>query len=381
MFTLGLHLKKIREYERISLEKVAEYLEINSYLLKEIESGKRIPSKRLLLQLAGLFSINEIKLLESYQKQRIQLEMEGEIDVLRTASGIIGKTSRTSSTRHQNMLHELSELTQRDLIIKVHKPPYPLNQYVESITYYHGKHLHYNWERVVPDGMAQLLINLNHGQSKWVSTNKDNRMIFDTWVMGIQKQHLSYQLFPKERTIMVRFRIGALYAYTGISQSELSDKIIDGAVLFGEKLTHLRNEICEQEDPLKMFSLIDKFLLLELKKEDCHKQAVIDYMVANIKQPYASLIGKTGYSQKYLIQLFKEHVGITPKYLQRIIRFNEIMEKLQLADKDLDWMDVVHRHQYHDQAHFIKDFSHFIGMNPSSYMESGNTCSRFIRMR
>ncbi|MFC4870604.1 helix-turn-helix domain-containing protein [Negadavirga shengliensis] len=382
MFKLGLYLRKIREHRRLSLEKVAEYLEIRSSLLMDIESGKQIPSKRLLLQWGGLFSMDEIELLQNYQKQRIQHELNGKTDGLRATTGITVNAPQAFPTRHQNMIHELTELTERDLVIKVHKPLYPLNQYIESITYYHGRRPDYSWERVIPDGMTQLLIHLNDGQSRWVSRNEADRTVCGgTSVMGMQNQYLSHQVSPNERTIMVRFRIGALYAFTGISQSELSDKITDGAALFGKKIAHLREKIGEHEDPQEIFSLIDRFLLLELKKQDFQKNAVIDYMIANINQPYAFLIKKTGYSQKHLIQLFKKHVGTTPKYLQRIMRFAGIMEKLQLADKNPDWMDVVYRHQYHDQAHFIKDFSHFMGMSPGRYMESGNTCSRFIRMR
>ena len=57
--------------------------------------------------------------------------------------------------------------------------------------------------------------------------------------------------------------------------------------------------------------------------------------------------------------------GFAPKLLLRRQRFLRSMAQFML-DPSLTWISTLDWH-YVDQAHFVRDFRRFMGMNPSSY--------------
>jgi AraC-like DNA-binding protein len=80
--------------------------------------------------------------------------------------------------------------------------------------------------------------------------------------------------------------------------------------------------------------------------------------------PVASLADEVGWSRRHLAARFREHVGLPPKALARILRFERAAERLRrgadLADAALD-------SGYYDQAHFNRDFKAFAGVTPTEY--------------
>lgn len=60
-------------------------------------------------------------------------------------------------------------------------------------------------------------------------------------------------------------------------------------------------------------------------------------------------------------------LGVTPKYDHRILRFNDVLQRVQARER-MSWTSVAHHCGYSDQFHFIRDFKHFSGFNPKEYL-------------
>jgi AraC-like DNA-binding protein len=79
----------------------------------------------------------------------------------------------------------------------------------------------------------------------------------------------------------------------------------------------------------------------------------------NMKQ----LAAETGFSVRYIQQLFMNYVGISPQSFYSVHRFNKSLELVRSANTSLT--DIAYECGYYDQAHFIKEFKAYTGITPS----------------
>jgi AraC-like DNA-binding protein len=80
--------------------------------------------------------------------------------------------------------------------------------------------------------------------------------------------------------------------------------------------------------------------------------------------PIRALAEELGWSRRHLAATVREELGMPPKPLARLLRFERAVERLregaELADVALD-------SGYYDQAHFNRDFRAFAGVTPTEY--------------
>nr|WP_298924837.1 helix-turn-helix domain-containing protein [uncultured Erythrobacter sp.] len=89
--------------------------------------------------------------------------------------------------------------------------------------------------------------------------------------------------------------------------------------------------------------------------------ALIDPELASVKD----LAERVGMNIRSLERLSRRAFGFTPKLLLRRQRFLRSLAQFML-DPSMKWLSALD-YQYHDQAHFVRDFKRFMGMSPSAY--------------
>ncbi len=87
-------------------------------------------------------------------------------------------------------------------------------------------------------------------------------------------------------------------------------------------------------------------------------------MLADIRS-LDELAAHAGYSKRTLQRLFREYVGVSPKWVLQRIRLHEAAERM--AEGEGDWPRLALELGYFDQAHFIKAFKAVIGRSPADY--------------
>ncbi|MBK8520473.1 MAG: helix-turn-helix domain-containing protein [Chitinophagaceae bacterium] len=141
----------------------------------------------------------------------------------------------------------------------------------------------------------------------------------------------------------------------------------------------LTNDILDMREMILASSLLaQKFYVAEnyLLKKFRDKLIVnpfIEFAVNSIisspnQMSIEEIAGKVGYSQKHLIKLFKDNVGLTPKGFLKVIRFQKAIEEIAAA-KQINWTGIAYECGYYDQAHFINDFKTFSGFTPEEYLQ------------
>ncbi len=77
----------------------------------------------------------------------------------------------------------------------------------------------------------------------------------------------------------------------------------------------------------------------------------------------ASLTTELGWSPKRLIARFREQIGLPPKLVARLLRFQRANACLASGEAP-DWAEFARDHGFFDQSHLIHEFQHFGGDTP-----------------
>ncbi len=89
----------------------------------------------------------------------------------------------------------------------------------------------------------------------------------------------------------------------------------------------------------------------------------------------AELAAAVGWSNKHLISRFREQIGLPPKAVARIVRFQRAMEMLRHGVPG--FVDVALACGYYDQAHFNREFRALAGISPSRLLAARRPAGDF----
>lgn len=83
-----------------------------------------------------------------------------------------------------------------------------------------------------------------------------------------------------------------------------------------------------------------------------------------------ALASELGWSHRRLIARFREHIGLAPKTVARVLRFDRAAEALR-SPEPVSIADVAFSCGYFDQAHLTRDFGELAGTTPAAFVGSG----------
>jgi transcriptional regulator GlxA family with amidase domain len=83
------------------------------------------------------------------------------------------------------------------------------------------------------------------------------------------------------------------------------------------------------------------------------------------RAPIGWLCDKLGRSRRHLAARFREQIGLTPKTVARLFRFERAVALLRRRDVSL--AELAFECGYYDQAHLNRDFRGFAGRSPAAY--------------
>lgn len=256
-------------------------------------------------------------------------------------------------------------------------PQPPLSDFVDIIWYYEGQPVTHSRERLLPTGTIELILNLAEEQTRVydqkLKCQKHGAVIF----CGIHTEYFVIDTDSQEKVLGVHFKPGGAWPFLGVPARELKDLHLDADTLWGKIARDLRCDVLSAPTITTKLNVVERFLWNKLSLSVNRHPAVI-YALQQMRRTdlrVKEITDAIGLSQRRFIELFSDQVGLTPKTYLRIMRFQTAIQKIASSNLEPDWSQLALDCGYFDQAHFIKDFRAFSGINPTTYQRK---CSQHL---
>jgi AraC-like DNA-binding protein len=186
-------------------------------------------------------------------------------------------------------------------------------------------------------------------------------------VAALAPEHALCEHDGFQQGVQVNFTpIGARLVF-GLPLSELG-AVAPLADLLPRRYRDLAERLQDLPDWDRRFDLLDAVLAERLAAARADT-AVVSWGVGRIEQAggvlsVRGLARELGYSHKHVIALFRDQVGVPPKLLARIVRFDRLLRHLR-AGGGGGWAELALQFGYYDQPHLAREVRAFTGLRPS----------------
>lgn len=266
---------------------------------------------------------------------------------------------------------------------KIHAPAPVLARFVEFFWFFDDLAVSHAMERVLPQGSFELVIDLRETPRKLFTNDAQTswRNFRRAWISGAHAKFKVIDVLPGACMIGVHFRPGGAAPFLDLPCEELMERVEEIDAIWGSAGLELRQKLLETPSVQQKFGLLEEFLLARLCRANAHFGALDFALGRLLEEPsttvIAELASELGISHKHFIAQFRARVGLTPKVFCRIRRFQQALSEIERRNA-LDWVSLAADAGYFDQAHFIKDFGAFSGLNPSRYMTERGEHMNFV---
>jgi AraC-like DNA-binding protein len=157
-----------------------------------------------------------------------------------------------------------------------------------------------------------------------------------------------------------------------INMTSLTDKISDAEVIIGPDITKLLNDFAGlNSNEERIEAVMSHFENVVQQKGNSKNKSdkIVDVMKQHMgTMPVGDVAEQFQMNSRSLERIFAEEIGISPKYLNRVMQFNNALQILKY-EPGIRWAELATRAGYYDQAHMIKAFLEFAGKSPANYDE------------
>jgi AraC-like DNA-binding protein len=168
----------------------------------------------------------------------------------------------------------------------------------------------------------------------------------------------------------VRFLPEGFSAFATMAISNMDNRAVPIEELFGAEGVSLEKEILNALNTEDKINAIETFLLDRLitpeSIDSIVKSSVETIMQLNGQLSVEELSQSMNVHRRQLERKFSSVIGLSPKQLSKIIRLQSVL-KMLAKNQTTSLTEAAYKGNYHDQAHFIKDFKEFTGISPKNF--------------
>lgn len=166
-------------------------------------------------------------------------------------------------------------------------------------------------------------------------------------------------------TFAIRFYAWSAYAFSDDSLQSTMNGYFDARSRFEWLDQIIRPRLLELKTLQEKISFTEHVSLKRLS--DVRENMVVNDTIQNIlinkgSLDIAKLAKESFVSTRQLERLFHEYIGITPKKLSNLIRYQFLWRDV-LYEPDFDVLSAVQKFGYTDQSHLLREFKRYHSMN------------------
>lgn len=229
-------------------------------------------------------------------------------------------------------------------------------------------------QKIVPDGCAELIVHLRDPFLRLVprGTLVQPRSFF----VGQMTRPLLLQAGRRVRTLGIRFRPGGARPFLRAPLHEFTDAMVPLEAIWAGDAARFEEALSESPRPLEAAAALLAQRVGE-GADQVMQAAVAEILGRRGRLSVGALARAAGLGPRQLERRFLAAVGLPPKQLCRIVRFQGVFHRLASVERGA-WVQVALDCGYSDQAHLIRDFRDLAGATPPRYVAAEGELSRFF---
>jgi AraC-like DNA-binding protein len=204
--------------------------------------------------------------------------------------------------------------------------------------------------RTLPEGCADLLFDLVHGRA---------------WLNGPRLTARVFSHSGPAHFIGVQLSPGAAHLLSSTPSRELVESEQCLAHFGGLDLAALNSKL----HSARPNEVLDAILVEEFRQRAIDRRvsaAMTRILNQQGAEPIARTAAAVATSERNLTRLFHQWIGIAPKAIARMVRFQYVLDRLASGEAPR-WAALAAELGYADQAHLIRDFVAFSGHSPTAW--------------
>ncbi len=219
-------------------------------------------------------------------------------------------------------------------------------------------------ERILPDGCVELILNFGAEFSQYCDDKQELQPRH--FLVGQMTGPILISPTGVVQLLGVRFHPGGTFPFFRVPMHEITNQVVE----LGSLSSSFERDLLDVsgEPPLlsQKIAAVEALLIAHLLR--CKHDSWLMGLAARIVGSGGlvsvdKLANDGGISSRQLERRFLSEVGVGPKLLCRILRFQQVFRAVEQCDAT--WPFVALECGYYDQAHLIRDFNQFAQQTPS----------------
>ena len=254
-------------------------------------------------------------------------------------------------------------------------PGPPLNKHVECFWTLESSAPSTQPERILPDGCIELILNFGDPFSQHCDNTR--KLQPKNFLVGQMTGPIMISPSGHVQLIGIRFHPGGTLPFFRMALHEVTDRVVELGGVSSSLERDLLDVTSQSPSLVEKIRAIETFLTKRLTNRE--HDSWLMRIAARIVDSRGligvdELANDAGIGGRQLERRFLREVGIGPKLMGRIIRFQHVFRAVEQSNSA--WAEIAVECGYYDQAHLIRDFNQFAQQTPVVLFSSQSALTR-----